>query len=96
MPSAADRTFQVLLARLQSDADVLGVFLSGSRGNGFSTVHSDYDVVIVVRDGALTQCAVRYPFRYAVDVGCTLHDLTGFRDYAAYGSPDAWDRYDLG
>lgn len=95
MPHAADRAFQALLGRLQSDADVLGAFLSGSRGKGFASEHSDYDVVIVVRDGALPQSEVRYPFRYAADVDCTLHDLTGFRNYAAYGSPDAWDRYDF-
>ena len=95
MPFDADSTFQALLGRLQTDADVLGAFLSGSRGKGFATAHSDYDVVIVVRDGALTRCEARYPFRYAAAIDCVLHDLTGFRNHAAYGSPDAWDRYDF-
>lgn len=91
----ADSTFQALLSRLQTDADVLGAFLSGSRGKGFATAYSDYDVVIIVRDGALTRCEAHYPFRYTADIDCTLHDLTGFRGHAAYGSPDAWDRYDF-
>ena len=95
MPLDADRTFQALLGRLQTDADVLGAFLSGSRGKGFATEHSDYDVVVIVRDGALARCRARYPFRYAAGIDCVLHDLTGFRNYAAYGSPDAWDRYDF-
>lgn len=95
MPPAADRAFQALLNRFRSDADVLGAFLSGSRGKGFATDHSDYDVVIVVRDGALKQCEARYPFRCAANIDCTLHDLTGFRNHAAYGSPDAWNRYDF-
>lgn len=95
MPPAADKAFQALLVQLQSDADVLGAFLSGSRGKGFATPHSDYDVVVIVRDGALARCRARYPFRYAAGIDCVLHDLAGFRDYAAYGSPEAWDRYDF-
>lgn len=91
----ADRAFQALLARLQNDADVLGAFLSGSRGKGFASEHSDYDVVIVVRDGTPTQCEARYPFRYAAGIDCVLLDLTGFRGHAAYGSPEAWGRYDF-
>lgn len=95
MPPAADKAFQALLVQLQSDADVLGAFLSGSRGKGFATPHSDYDVVVIVRDGALAQCRARYPFRYAAGIDCVLHDLAGFKDHAAYGFPEAWDRYDF-
>lgn len=72
---------------------MLGALLSGSRGKGFATAHSDYDVVIVVRDGALDRCQTRYPFRYAAGVDCVVHDLSGFRSHAAFGSPEAWDRY---
>lgn len=95
MPPAADKAFQALLGRLERDTDVLGAFLSGSRGKGFATVHSDYDVVVIVRDGTLARCEARYPFRYAAGIDCVLHDLTGFRNYAAYGSSEAWNRYDF-
>lgn len=87
MSPTVDSAFEVLLGQLHEDTDVLGAFLSGSRGKGFATNYSDYDVVIIVRDGALAQCRARYPFRHAVGIDCTLHDLTGFRNYAAYGSP---------
>ena len=95
MTVPADHLFGALVAQLQNDPDVLGAFLSGSRGKGFATAHSDYDVVIVVRDGALDRCQARYPFRYAAGVDCVVYDLTGFRSYAAFGSPEAWDRYDF-
>lgn len=95
MPPAADKAFQALLVQLQSDADVLGACLSGSRGKGFATPHSDYDVVVIVRDGTLARCRARYPFRYAAGIDCVLHDLAGFKGHAAYGSPEAWDRYDF-
>lgn len=95
MPPTADQAFTVLLDQLRQDADVLGVFLSGSRGKGFATVHSDYDVVLIVRDGTLARCRLRYPFRYAPGIDSIIHDFTGFHQHAAYGSPDAWDRYDF-
>ena len=95
MASPADHPFAALLDQIQNDPDVLGALLSGSRGKGFATAHSDYDVVIVVRDGALEGCQTRYPFRYAAYIDCALHDLEGFRSYAAFGSPEAWDRYDF-
>jgi hypothetical protein len=95
MPSPADQAFAELLEQLRRDSDVLGAFLSGSRGKGFSTVHSDYDVIIVVHDGKLAACQARYPFRYAAGIDCITHDLTGFYHYAAYGSLEAWNRYDF-
>ncbi len=95
MASPTEHPFAALLAGLQGDPDVLGALLSGSRGKGFATTHSDYDVVIVVRDGALNKCHTRYPFRYAASIDCIIHDLTGFRSHTAFGSPEAWSRYDF-
>ncbi len=91
----ADQTFESLLEQLRRDADVLGAFLSGSRGKGFATAHSDYDVVIIVQNGSLTSCQTRYPFKYAVGVDCIVYDLAGFEAYAVYGSAEAWSRYDF-
>lgn len=93
--SLSDQNFTTLLVRLENDTDVLGAFLSGSRGKGFATAHSDYDVIIIVREDARETCQERYPFRYRPDIDCVVHDLSGFHGYATYDSPEAWDRYDF-
>lgn len=82
-----------LFDRLRTDTDVLGVFLSGSRGKGFHTPASDYDVYIVVTDEGLEPAQQRYPFRYTPNIDCIVASLTAFHAYAEPGSPDAWDRY---
>jgi hypothetical protein len=45
-------SYRALLNSARAEFDVLGVILSGSRGAGRATEHSDYDVVVVVRDVA--------------------------------------------
>ncbi|MFQ5951685.1 MAG: nucleotidyltransferase domain-containing protein, partial [Candidatus Geothermarchaeales archaeon] len=44
-----------IFVRLQEEvlknSDVLGFFLGGSRGKGLVTMHSDYDIYVVVKDG---------------------------------------------
>ena len=79
--------------RLRADGSVLGVFLSGSRGKGFHTDTSDYDVYIVVQDEGLEPARNRYPFRYGPDIDCVVMSFTEFRAYAEPGSSNAWDRY---
>lgn len=93
MPTPAEKAFEALMAKLQADTDVLSAFLSGSRGKGFATPASDYDVVIVVHDDAIARCQVRYPFHYDPCIDCVVVAFSKFRTYAALGSPDAWDRY---
>ena len=66
--------------RLRADGSVLGVFLSGSRGKGFHTDTSDYDVYIVVHDESLEPARQRYPFRYSSIIDCIVASLSEFRD----------------
>ncbi len=82
-----------LFDHLRTDPDVLGVFLSGSRGKGFHTDTSDYDVYVVVTDEGLESARQRYPFRYNPDIDCIVMSLTDFRAYAEPSSPDVWNRY---
>ena len=82
-----------LFDRLRTDQGVLGVFLSGSRGKGFHTAASDYDVYIVVQDGSLESARQRYPFRYSPVIDCIVTSLSEFSTYAEPGSSGAWDRY---
>ncbi len=84
---------ETLFDRLRADEGVLGVFLSGSRGKGFHTAASDYDVYIVVQDEGLEFARRRYPFRYSSIIDCIVTSLSEFRAYAEPGSSGAWDRY---
>lgn len=84
---------EALFDRLRVDESVLGVFLSGSRGKGFHTDTSDYDVYIVVADEGLEPARRRYPFRYSPIIDCIVTSLSAFRAYAEPGAPGAWDRY---
>ena len=82
-----------LFDQLRTDQNVLGVFLSGSRGKGFHTAASDYDIYIVVQDEGLEPARQRYPFRYSPIIDCIVTSLNEFRTYAEPGSSSAWDRY---
>ena len=77
------------------DASVVGLFLSGSRGKGFESPHSDYDVRIVfVDDAALKKAADTYRVfeqGQVIELGYTT--LEELRTYAQLGSEFAWDRY---
>jgi 2'-5' RNA ligase/predicted nucleotidyltransferase len=89
----AEDVFNGLADQLKADKSVIGYFLSGSRGKGFNTPDSDFDVVIIAHDRAGTEVRERYPFRYHPEVDCTVHTLDEFRSYAAFGSSSGWDRY---
>lgn len=89
----ADQAFDILLSKLQTDTDVLSAFLSGSRGKGFSTPDSDYDIVVVVQDEAVRRCQERYPFRYDQAIDCMVIGFSEFHAHAALSSPEAWNRY---
>jgi hypothetical protein len=90
---ATEGEFGALCRRLQSDSDVLGYFLTGSRGKGFAAEGSDYDVVIVVEDSARDAARNRYPLRYHRKIDCIVHSIGEFRKYGSLGSSQAWDRY---
>jgi hypothetical protein len=47
-----EERFQALVEAAAADPDVVGVAMTGSRGKGFPTATSDYDVMVVFRDGA--------------------------------------------
>ena len=49
----SESIFNHLREEAENDPNVIGFFLGGSRGKGFVTEHSDYDVYIIVKDGFL-------------------------------------------
>lgn len=96
----ADRTSSIsdqhgafggLLAAAEASPEVLGFWLGGSRGKGRPTVHSDYDVSLVVADGHQAPWRARLAALDGFDA--LVFDHAGFAAYAAWGGPQAWDRY---
>ena len=48
-----DERFQFLLREAHDDPNIVGLVLTGSRGKGFGSANSDYDVLLVVREESL-------------------------------------------
>ncbi|MFI1825265.1 hypothetical protein ACH41E_02260 [Streptomyces sp. NPDC020412] len=89
--TSAAEEYAALLNRVRRDRRVLGLVLSGSRARaGVATERSDYDVYLVVEDGAgpLTALARRDAL---LDV--MVLPLAEFRTHALAGSGTEWNRY---
>ena len=91
--TAADDRFRRLLQEAHDDPAILGLVLTGSRGKGFGTESSDYDVLVVVRDEDVARFDARYAAEPPAGIDWGVTSLAEFEAYAAWGSPFAWDRY---
>lgn len=89
--SDADAAFAGLLAAAEASDEVLGLWLGGSRGKRRPTVHSDYDLGLVVADGR--QAAWRARVASLAGIDAQVFDHAGFVAYAAWDGPQTWDRY---
>lgn len=89
--STSDAGFAALMAEAQASPQVLGFWLTGSRGKGRATVHSDHDVGLVVADGCQAAWRARLATPPSFDAQVFAH--ADFAAYAAWGGPQAWDRY---
>ncbi|MBU0980602.1 MAG: nucleotidyltransferase domain-containing protein [Nanoarchaeota archaeon] len=94
MIKKAETIYRQVLGESKKDSNILGLFLSGSRGKGLPTEHSDFDVVMIVKDGKEGS----YKRKYAYIKGIRYIDVyimgyPRFRKYAHFGGPDHWDRY---
>ncbi|MFA5927247.1 MAG: hypothetical protein WCT32_04130 [Patescibacteria group bacterium] len=91
-----DLMFESVQAEAESDPNIIGFILVAGRGKGFSTEHSDYDVIIVVNDGREIEYREKYSgFTDTSDVYIKVLSLAEFRDYANWGSGFEWDRYNF-
>ncbi|HEX8071458.1 MAG TPA: hypothetical protein VF546_15990 [Pyrinomonadaceae bacterium] len=92
MSQDAHQIYRELVRLAQTDANVLGFVLGGSRGKGFAAEHSDYDCVMIVADKARAVYAVKMrELPSLFDVG--VYTLQEFAERAAWGGELAWDRY---
>jgi hypothetical protein len=71
---------------------VIGLFLGGSRGKGWGDVRSDYDVWVVLRDGAESPLPIGHTLDFrGLDLWVVTQ--TALRAYASWDTPERWDRY---
>lgn len=82
-----------LLALAETRDEVLAFWLTGSRGKGRETAASDYDCVLIVRDEVFDDWRARHAGRGRGRTDCAVMTLEGLRAHAAWGGPNAWDRY---
>jgi hypothetical protein len=83
-----EREYRAFLESAATDANVVGVVLSGSRGAGvFVTDRSDFDVFVVTREPD-----ERWAFVYGSAVEMVATTLDSFETYALPGGRDAWNR----
>jgi transcriptional/translational regulatory protein YebC/TACO1 len=87
--------FRKLIEVAHRDPNIIGFFLTGSRGKGMVTKHSDYDAYMVVRDAATAAYRRRYKSFGKSGVDLVVLSLTDFKKYAAWNGPQAWDRYNF-
>jgi hypothetical protein len=90
-----DDRFSELLERMWIDDNVLAFWLDGSRGKDQATADSDYDCTMIVRDAVWRDYHARHASAGRSGIDLTVLTLGQFRSEAAWGSPDAWKRYNF-
>jgi len=88
----AGNSYQKVLEEAKSDPNIIGFFLTGSRGKGLITKYSDYDADMVVKDEAKKEYKKRYD-ALRPDVEINVLTLSDLQQDAAWGSDTAWNRY---
>ncbi|WP_237773160.1 hypothetical protein [Streptomyces luteocolor] len=91
-PSSED-TMAAFVAQATVDPDVAGLILSGSQAHeGMQTSHSDFDVHVVLREGASSPIRHLDGFRSA-HLDLVVMTLNDFRRRGLGGDPMSWLRY---
>lgn len=95
MNNAAEQ-FSIFLEQAKIDENVLAFWLCGSRGKGIVTDHSDYDCMMIVKDEAVEGYKTKYQGYGLPEIEVVgIFTLDEFKQYAAWDSPMAWDRYNF-
>ena len=90
-----DKTYEEILKKTEADPNVLGLILSGGRGKGMATEHSDYDLIIVVQEDAKAQAVEEYEKKYnsIENIEAHVKTLNEFQKSSEWGSDESWNRY---
>ena len=92
--SARER-FEFISTTAREDPNIVGFVVTGSRGKGLITKESDYDVFVVIDDAKAVDYQLKLQKLEGEGLDLSIMGLSEFRDYAAWGSSFAWDRYDF-
>lgn len=96
METQGERLYNQVLEEAATDPNIIGLILAAGRGKGFATEDSDYDLLLIVKDGKGDQYRVKcaeYNIENLFDI--RTFALLEFREHAALGSPTEWDRYNF-
>ena len=91
--TSTQEQFRLLLREAQEDPLIVGLVLTGSRGKGFGSEKSDFDVLLVVRQETFAE----YRARFAVGeewagLDCWVTSLPELDSVAAsWSDPLAWE-----
>ena len=90
---SATEIFKKIYEEAKEDPNIIGFFLSGSRGKGFQTKYSDYDTYIIVKDIVVKEYKERYPIRKYEGIDLVVFSYSEFKKFASWGSSEAFYRY---
>lgn len=84
--------FNEFVKEAEDDSNIIGFFLSGSRGKNRETKFSDYDIEVIVKDNVVKSYKKKYEKKNKPPFGFSLLSISEFRTHANIGSPFKWDR----
>ena len=76
----------------KKDQNILGLYLSGSRGKGKETKYSDYDIEIVVKDKVKDEYSKKYGEKQKLikEISFRIFSISEFKTYANIGTEFEW------
>jgi predicted nucleotidyltransferase len=91
--ATAEEQFQNLLREAREDPQIVGLVLTGSRGKGFGSEASDFDVLLVVRPESLEEYRARFSKRESwASFDWWVTSLPELEPIAAtWGEPLGWE-----
>ena len=84
--------FKEFVEEAKNDLNVIGFFLSGSRGKNRETKFSDYDIEVIVKDKVVGPYKKKWEKKNKPPFGFSVFSISEFRKHAEIGSPFEWDR----
>ena len=84
--------FNEFVEEARKDQNIIGFFLSGSRGKNRETKFSDYDIEIIVKNKASKAYKKKYEKRNKFPFGFTVLSVSEFRQHAKIGGSSEWDK----
>jgi hypothetical protein len=93
--TTASQAFEELVGIARQDPRLLAIWVDGSRGKGRAGPYSDHDATLIVADEAAADFACRFIVAAPAGLDLRVMTLAAFEGYAAWGGPQAWDRYNF-